>query len=76
MGFFFPTAAMLLNWEIGEYYLAVRCRVCDCGFAFLHEDETDETFYFTDSGEVILTCPDCCFSLAYTPEQIKRIQAQ
>jgi len=48
---------MILNWEIGEYYLAVRCRVCDCGgFAFLHEDETDETLYFTDPGEVVLTC--------------------
>lgn len=32
--------------------------------------------YLTDRAEMVLTCPDCYFPLAYSGEQIKRVQAK
>ena len=64
---------MMLDWKIGKYYFAVRCKSCDVEFAFLQEGQTDETIYFTDRGEIVLTCPDCHLPLAYSGGQITRL---
>jgi hypothetical protein len=66
----------LTTWIVGEWYLTVRCRSCGVEFAFLREADTDETAYLTDSNKIVLTCPDCHIPLAYSGEEIKRIQAQ
>jgi nitrate/TMAO reductase-like tetraheme cytochrome c subunit len=67
---------MMANWKLGEYYLAVRCKACGIQFAFQREGETDETIHFTDRGDIVLTCPDCHFPLAYSGEHVERIKAQ
>ena len=59
----------------GKWYFAVCCRNCDVQFAFLRDDEMDETIYFTDSGQIVLTCPGCYIPFAYSGELIKRILA-
>ncbi len=67
---------MLLEWIIGDWYLAVRCRNCGIEFPFQRDDETPESTYFTDSNQIALTCPDCYYPLPYAAEEIKRVQAQ
>ncbi len=66
----------MYEWRIGEWYLAVRCRNCGVEFPFQRDDETDEATYFTDRGEIVLTCPDCSYPLPYTAEEIERVQAK
>jgi len=53
------------EWLTGEWYLAVNCRHCGIEFPFQRDGETDEEAYFTDSNEIVLTCPDCSYPLAY-----------
>ena len=67
---------MLEEWIEGEWYLAVTCRNCGWQFAFEREDQSDDTAYFTDSGEIVLTCPECYFPLAYSGYEVVRVQAR
>jgi len=66
----------MLEWEPGGWYLAVTCRNCGVEFPFSREGEIDEAAYFTDSGRLVITCPDCRFPLDYSGEMIKRVQAK
>lgn len=66
----------MLEWKPGDWYLAVRCKACHVEFAFQRDGETSEALYFTDSGRIVLTCPDCHFPLAYSGEQVERFQAK
>lgn len=65
----------MLEWTHGEWYLSVECKNCGTKFAFQRDAETDDSAYLTDSGEIVLVCPDCHFPLPYAAEQIERIQA-
>ncbi len=67
---------MFFEWIIGDWYLAVRCRNCGALFPFQRDGETPESAYFTDSNQIVLTCPDCSYPLAYTAEEIERVQAK
>jgi RNase P subunit RPR2 len=66
----------MLEWKVDAWYLVVRCKSCGVQFAFQRDGETDEAIYFTDRGEMVLTCPDCHLPLAYSGEQVERFQAK
>ncbi|CAN5804560.1 hypothetical protein BH20ACI3_BH20ACI3_41710 [soil metagenome] len=67
---------MLLEWIIGAWYLAVNCQHCGTEFPFQRDEETPEATYFTDSNQIVLTCPECSYPLPYSAEEIKRVQAR
>ena len=64
------------NWVEGEWYFRVRCKACGVEFAFLRDGETTGDAYFTDSGKIVLACPDCAMPFAYLGEEIRRFQAK
>jgi RNase P subunit RPR2 len=67
---------LLCEWETGQWYLAVTCRNCNSQFAFMREDQPDRSLYLTDGAEMVLTCPECYFPLAYNGSEVVRVQAQ
>lgn len=67
---------MMLDWKMGEYYFAIRCKSCDVEFAFLQDGQTHGAVYLTDRCEMVITCPDCYFPMAYSGKDVKRFQAE
>ena len=67
---------MLVEWIIGKCYLAVTCKGCGVQFAFMPDDQLDETYYLTNSAKIVLTCPECSFPLPYDGHEIRKVQAK
>ena len=59
----------MLEWIVGQWYLAVRCHICGWQFAFAPAiDRVPE-------NPIELTCIDCKRPAHYSPDEIVRIQA-
>jgi len=68
---------MLLEWNIGEWYFAVRCKSCDLQFAF-EPDPTHNRERFNllhDQRCFTAKCPDCCGVNCYLADEVRSVQA-